>query len=206
MGTHSQIRGQFMRSYAEKHLEYVKSSWAMIEKRNDEHRALNRTYGYFEDDGTAGIGCKSHVDVEYKRRYDEIESLFRGPYDRNLPGLYDWCKMESMTIFEYLFIDNLHDEHLKTVAEESSKKEDWQMNYLWVKARLFVDELKSSHSVGEINRLIDIELQHHRYAALRCRKMLEIRPWELMKQKTLLDYRREWKMALKGSFANLTAR
>lgn len=111
-----------------------------------------------------------------------------------------------MSIYECLWIDNIHDENLVTVAAESAQKPDWQMNYIARKAGLFVERLKAAHSVGEIKRLIDMEVQNHGYAITRCRKMLDIKPWELGKQKVLLDYRREWKSALEKAFNGLTAR
>jgi len=206
MGKYSQVRGSFIRGYAEKHREYVKNGWAMITKRDNEHRDLNRAFGFIDPDGTVSVGCKSHIDVEYKRKYDEIESRFRGPYDRNLPNLYDWCKQDGMTIFEYMFIDNLYDEHLEAIAAESVKKEDWQIDYMARKAGLYVQRLKAAHSVGEIKRLITMEVQQHGYAVTRCRKMLKIKPWELIKQKALVDHRHQWKAALERTFDNLIAR
>lgn len=200
------IRGSFIRGYAEKHREYWARGLDLIQKRDDEHRALNKAYGYVESDGTIPIGCRSHVDLDYKRKYDEIEARFRAPYDAGLPSLYEWCKREGMSIYEYLWIDNIHDENLVTVAVESAQKPDWQMNYIARKAGLFVERLKDAHSVGEIKRLIDMEVQNHGYAITRCRKMLDIKPWELGKQKALLDYRREWKSALEKAFNGLTAR
>lgn len=66
------IRGSFIRGYAEKHREYWARGLDLIQKRDDEHRALNKAYGYVESDGTIPIGCRSHVDLDYKRKYDEI--------------------------------------------------------------------------------------------------------------------------------------
>lgn len=203
--SHSQIRGSFVRAYADRHREYRDRGWDLIKKRDDEHRALNRTYGYVEKDGTVPIGCKSHVDSEYKQKYVEIEARFREHYDRGLPGLYDWCKREGMSIFEYLWIDNIYDEDLKIVAAESTQKPDWQMNYVARKAALFVERSKIAHSIGEIKRQIDMEVQNHGYAATRCRKILDIKPWELGKQKELFDYRRDWKAALEKAFGSLVA-
>ncbi len=201
-----QIRGSFIRDYAEKHREYLKRGWQLIQARDGEHRALNKAHGFVDSDGTIPIGCRSHVDLNYKRKYDEIEARFRGPYEAGLPGLYDWCKRDGMSIYEYLWIDNIHTELLEIVAAESTQKPDWQMNYIARKAGLFVERLKDAHSVGEIKRLIDMEVQNHSYATARCRKMLEIKVWDLGKQKALLDYRRDWKDALEKVFGALSAR
>jgi hypothetical protein len=194
----SQIRGSFIRSYSDKQRESWKVGSALIQKRDNEHRALNKAYGYFDKDGTIPIGCKSHVDLEYKRKYDEIEARFREPYESNLPSLYDWCKREGMSIYEYLWIDNIHTEHLEIVAAESTQEHDWQINYIARKAALFVERLKVNHSVGEIKNLIDIEVRNHHYAISHCRKLLDIKPWELGKQTVLFKYRRDWKAALEN--------
>lgn len=170
--SHSRIRGVFIRGYADAHRSYMQRGWDLIRTRDDEHRALNKAYGYVESDGTIPIGCKSHVDLHYKRKYDEIESRFREPYDRGLPDLYDWCKREGMSIFEYLWIDDVYTEHLEIVAAESSQRPDWQMKYIARKAELFVENLKSAHSVGEIKRLIEMEAQNHGYEPRRdCRRL-----------------------------------
>jgi hypothetical protein len=50
-----------------------------------------------------------------------------------------------------------------------------------------------------------MEVQHHGYAVTRCRKMLDIEPWEIGKQKELLDYRRDWKAALDNAFGSMVA-
>ena len=204
--SYSQIRGTFIRSYSERYDKYLDRSFDLIEKRDDEHRALNKTYGYLEKDGTVSTGCKSHVDIDYKQKYDGVETRFRAHYDNSLPDLYDWCRREGMSIFEYLWIDNISNEHLKSVAVESARKPDWEMNFVGRKAKLFVDRLKTEHSVGEIRHLIDVEMQDHGYAATRCRKLLEIKTWEIGKQKVLFDYRRDWKAALEKAFGSLIAR
>lgn len=193
-----QIRGSFIRSYLDKHSECWKRGIDLIQKRDDEHRALNKAYGYIDKDGTVPIGCKSYVDLQYKRKYDEIEARFREPYDSGLPNLYAWCKREGMSIYEYLWIDNIYAEHLEIVAAESAQKHDWELDYIVRKAALFVESKKANHSVGKIKRLIDIEVRNHHYAISRCRKMLEIKPWELRKQKVLFDYRQDWRAALEN--------
>ncbi len=152
------------------------------------------------------IGCKSHVDIEYKRKYDEIQARFSPQYERGLPDLYDWCRREGMSVFEYMWIDNIYTEDLEAVAEESTKKADWQMNYVARKAGLFLERLKAAHSISEIRRLIDMEVRNHGYAAARCRKILDIKPWELGKQKALLDYRSDWKKALESTFGAMALR
>lgn len=206
MTSHSQIRGSFIRDYADTHRNYMRRGWDLIQRRDEEHRALNKAYGYVEKDGIIPIGCKSHVDLDYKRKYDEVEARFREPYNRGLPDLYDWCKREGISIFECLWIDNIDTDHLDILASESQQRPDWQMNYVARKAELLVQKLKAAHSVGEIKRLIEMEVRNHGYAVARCRKMLDIKPWQFGKQKTLLEYRRDWKTALNNAFYSMAAR
>ena len=105
MSDHRAIRNAFIRKYAEAHERMRDSGWQMITERDKAHRALNQESGWSEPDGTFGIGCKSCVDEEYKRRYDEIEDRFRGTYDSNLPAFYNWCRSQEITIFELLFFE-----------------------------------------------------------------------------------------------------
>lgn len=181
------------------------SGWQMITERDKAHRALNQESGWSEPDGTFGIGCKSCVDEEYKRRYDEIEDRFRGTYDSNLPAFYNWCRSQEITIFELLFFDNIYDEHLREIAKISGSREDWQLKPIMLKGSLFVKNLKTDHLIGEIRKRIDMEIAHHHYANVRCRKFFGIRPWDICRQKAIFDYGKEWKAALNNAFENLSA-
>lgn len=179
--------------------------WNLIAERDKQHRELNREFGYSEPDGSFGIGCKSHVDTDYKARYDEIEARFRAPYDKGLPGFYDWCRGQGITIYEYLFFDNIYDEHLKKIAEASEGKDDWSLKPIQFKARLLVEKLKTDHYVGEIRKRLDMEISNQHYANSRCRKFFGIRPWNVTDQKAVMDYSREWKEALNRAFDTMTA-
>jgi hypothetical protein len=205
MPDYRSIRGSFIRDYAEQkeHMWAVGSD--LINERNKLHYALNVEFGYSEPDGSYGIGCKTHVDQGYKRRYDEIEERFRKPYDDNLPAFYDWCRSRGMTIHECLFFDNIYDDHLREIAAESLKREDWQLRPIQVKARLLVQKLKTDHSVGEIRRRLDMEIAHQHYASSRCRKFYALKPWDLGAQKAILDYCSAWTIALNFAFNGMTA-
>lgn len=205
MAYHSQIRGEFIRGYLKRKTDYLDSSWHMVNDRNEKHRALNIEFGYAEPDGSFGIGCKSHVDQEYKRRYDEIESRFRAPYDDQLPALHRWAVENGMTVFECLLMDDIWDADLKALAELSTTREDWQLQPIKAKARLMVARWKEEHVVGEIQRRVKIESSHFHYAAARCRKLLGLKPWDLAAQKAILDYGKEWKSALEIAFGSLSA-
>ncbi len=205
MADYRSIRGSFIREYAEQKDRMWAVGSDLIEGRNKLHYALNVEFGYSEPDGSFGIGCKSHVDQDYKRRYDEIEERFRKPYDQNLPAFHDWCRSRGMTVYECLFFDNIYDEHLREIAAESQKREDWQLRPIQAKARLLVQKLKADHYVGEIRRRLDMEIAHQHYANSRCRKFYGLKPWDLGAQKAILDYSSEWKNALNGAFNGMTA-
>jgi hypothetical protein len=110
------IRGAFLRAYADKKSETSRASWALIQDRDNNHRALNQAYGFVEKDGTVPIGCRSHVDLAYKAKYDAIEQRFKGVYDQSLPALYDWCRRQDMSIYECLWIDNVVEDTLTSAA------------------------------------------------------------------------------------------
>ncbi len=177
----------------------------MIDERNGEHRALNIEFGYAEPDGSFGIGCKSHVDQEYKHRYDEIENRFRAPYDDQLPALYRWALENGMTIYECLLMDNIWDDDLKALAEISTAREDWQLKPIKTKASLLVTRWKDEHTIGEIQQRAKMEVSQFHYAAARCRKLLRLKPWDLAAHKAIFDYGKEWKSSLELAFGSLSA-
>lgn len=206
MSNFHSIRGSFIREYTEQKERMWKSDWDLIAERDKFHRALNEQFEYSEPDGSFGIGCKSHVDQEYKRRYDEIEACFRKHYDQNLPAFHDWCHSRGITVFEFLFFDDIYDEHLRKIAAKSQEREDWQLRPIQAKARLLVQKLKADHYVGEIRERLDMEIAYQHYANSRCRKFFALKPWDLSAQKAILDYSREWKNALNVAFNGMTAK
>ena len=127
------------------HLLQFLSRNLLLMERDKLHRALNEKFGYAEPDGSFGIGCKSHVDQDYKRRYDEIEERFRKPYDQSLPAFHDWCRSRGMTVYECLFFDNIYDDHLREIAANTLERDDWQLRPIQAKARLLVQKLKVSN-------------------------------------------------------------
>lgn len=203
---HSTIRGEFIRRYENQKDQSLKSGWNLINERNELHRELNIRFNYAEPDGSFSIGCKSHIDQEYRHCYETIETQFRGPYDDQLPALHRWCIENSMTIFECLLIDDIWDEDLKVLASRAAETEDWQLRPIGEKASLQIARLKDKHSVGEIRQRIDIDISNQGYASSRCRKMLEIKPWHLPQQKAILEYASKWKKALNQAFSVLNAR
>ena len=196
MAGHTQIRGEFLRGYARRKDEYLNTGWNLIADRDKELRALNQRYGYAEPDGSFGIGCKSHVDQDYKREHDDIERRFCGPYDSQLPALYQWGRDHGMTVYECLVLDDIRDEHLKALAARSETTEDWQLNAIQTRARLEVKHMAEEFRIGEVRRRLDMMIQHHHYAAKRCRKLLGIKAWDVAAQKAIFDFGREWKEAL----------
>jgi hypothetical protein len=202
---HSTIRGSFIRGYAERNDQYLFLGQQLINQRNEQLRELNRDFGYSEPDGSFSIGCKTHVDQGYKLKYDEIEARFRIPYNDQLPGLYRWCQDSGMTVFEYLLIDDIREQDLKELKERAVKFEDWQLRPITEKARLLVSRLKRVHSIGEMRSRLDMEIANRGYAAARCRSIFGIKPWDLARQKAILDYGREWKKALNQVFDGLRA-
>jgi hypothetical protein len=205
MTYHSQIRGDFIRRYSECKIAYLESSWRMINDRNEKHRALNIELGYAESDGSFGIGCKSHVDQEYKCRYDEIEDRFRVFYNDQLPALHRWMSENGITVYEYLLMDDIWDDDLTALSKLSSTKEDWQLKPIKTKANLTVARWKKEHAIGEIQRRVKIESANFRYATSRCRKLLGLKPWALPAQKAIFDFGREWKSSLEIAFGSLIA-
>jgi len=199
------MRGEFIRKYTQSKARMWSDGWQMIAERDKSHRALNQEFGYSDSDGTFGIGCKSHVDQEYKRRYDEIEARFREPYEKNLPTLHEWCRSQGITIFEYLFFDDIDDDHLREIAKVSEPKDDWELRPIILKARYMIEKLKVGHRIGEIRDRIDMEISYQHYANSRCKKFFEIRLWDLPANKAIFDYGQEWKAALNRSFENLSA-
>lgn len=202
---HSRVRGDFIRGYARREDEYLDAGWKLIAGRDKELRALNQRYGYAEPDGSFGIGCKSHVDQDYKREHDDIERRFRGPYDSRLPALYQWCRDHGMSVYECLVLDNIRDEHLKTLVARSETTEDWQLDAIKTRAHLEVQHMAGECRIGEVRRRLDILIQNHHYAARRCRKLLGIKPWDIAAQKAIFDFGREWKEALNRAFGQLEA-
>lgn len=202
---HSQIRGEFIRGYARRKDEYLDAQWKLIAGRDKELRALNQRYGYAELDGSFGIGCKSHVDQDYKREHNDIERRFRGPYDSQLPALYQWGRDHGMSVYECLVLDDIRDEQLKALANRSETTEDWQLDAIKTRARLEVQHMAGEFRVGEVRRRLDILIQNQQYAARRCRKLLRIRPWDIAAQKAIFDFGREWKEALNLAFGQLEA-
>lgn len=198
------IRGEFIRNYAERHQKMVSDGWRMISSRDAAHRALNQKFGFSEPDGSFNSGCKSHVNRDYKRAYDQIEARFRVDYDTNLPAFYDWCRHQGITIFEYLFADNIDVEDLNKIAEISTLRQDWELEPINLKAHLSVENLKADHRVGEIRNRVNIEIGLHHFARSRCRTFFGIRPWDIFEQKAIFDYRRKWTTALDLAFDKLS--
>lgn len=203
IAAHDLIRGEFIRGLVRRKATYNDSSWSLISKRNELLVALNRRYGYADADGRFGTGCKSHVDTEYKSEYDAIEAQFRGPYEKQLPAVYSWAKENGMSVFECLLADDINDGHLQSIAERSESVDDWQLNAIMMRARLEVTDLAAKHSIGEVRRLIDDKIANHHYAEKRCRKRLELGPFDISGRKAIWDYRKEWTAALNGAFDQL---
>lgn len=201
------IRGEFIRQYTDMKRKKWNEGGNMIARRDELHRKLNRDYGFFEEDGSVGIGPGTGIDAEYKSRYDQIESQFRGPYDNLTPMFDDWCRENGITIFEYLLLDNIGqiDDALTKIVEADTTVKSLRFGEIGLKARLFVDLLKRDHLVNEIKRRINLELNHCGYANTRCRKFFAIKPWEFSKHKTIFDYGQSYKSALLQAFGNLKA-
>lgn len=204
--SYTQIRGSFVRAYERRNRETWAKMIDLVNAAEREHRALNKANGFIEENGRISNSCKSYGDLTYKFQYDEITAKYRRPYDASLPGLHLWCKQEGMSIFECLWIDGIEEQHLAVIANESNEKPDWQMKFISRKAELFISKLQALERVGEIRRLIDLEVRDHHYREKRCRKILEIKAWDLCRRRALIAYRHEWRAALETAFANLSVR
>lgn len=205
MVNHSSIRGTFLRAYAVRQADSDRHADEMISKRNVLLIDLNRRFGFSEPDGRFGIGCKTHVDLEYKALYDKIESDFKGPYEANLPKLRDWCLSQGMTIWESLLIDDIRREDLTQIAKMSESQDDWMLKPVQMRARLEVKRLASEFNIGEVRRRLDLMISFHGYASARCRRLFKVPVWDIQRQYVILAYHREWKLALNTAFNRLSA-
>lgn len=199
------IRGNFIRDYAEQNERMWNTGSELVVNRDKLHQALNMNFGYSEPDGSYGAGCKSYTNQKYKTEYDEIEARFRKPYDDGLPSLQRWCQLNEMSIYEFLFLDNIDSDHLRLIAADTQRRADWELQPIQKKAKLLVHKLKGNHYVGELRRRIDLEISHQTYARYRCRNFFKIKPWSVGDQMTMFSYGSEWKRALDSAFSRLTA-
>lgn len=200
-----QIRGDIIQEFTARSANDMSRRLDLIAKRDQKLRSLNKEFGYSEPDGTYGIGCRSHIDSVYKRRYDEIEDEFRKPYDEVSESLDAWRKAVGMTIYEYLFLDNIGSSHLQEIADACMSRNDWAIDPVALNARLLIQDWAKGHNIGEIRKLLNLEVANQHYAHSRCRKFLGIRPWDISSQLAIFSYGREWKSALHKSLNSRSA-
>lgn len=203
---YSQIRGSFVREYAERDRGCWNRMNELISERDEKHRSLNRQFGYSEPDGTFSIGCKTHIDKVYKQKYDNIESEFRAVYDFLRPELNNWCLTQGITIYEFLFIDGIDANALAKIASECAGMPDWQIRFIQRKSNLFIARLKEMYTIAGIQKLIDVEMEGLRYARRRCRRSLNISMLDIWANKALFDYQSEWKKSIISEFGKLSVR
>jgi hypothetical protein len=195
------IRGNVILEYAEQYKRIIEFGSELTWERNKLHSALNKEFGYSGHDGSFSNARMSHVDQEYMRQYDEIESRFREQKkDHNLPVFDDWCRSLGMTIFEFLFFDDIVPTHLREIAADVEKGGDLELWPIEAKARLWVHWRSADHYVGEVRSQLDALIGTQQFANSRCRKFFALKPWDLSSQKAILDYTREWKEALNRAF------
>lgn len=131
--------------------------------------------------------------------YGEIDS----ECGDKLSNLHDWCRSQEMTIYEFLFLDDIVlriDE--KEFASVLEKKKSKILDPIKLQAKFAIDKLKSDHNLGEIREKIDSYIRYTWYAKKRCAEFFNIGVLNLSYKKVMFDYSREWKWRLKEEINN----
>ena len=68
------IRVDFFREYKKCEYESIANEHAKLEERDQKHRYLNKEWGFTENDGTHGTGCKSYAQDDYLTKYQKIDN------------------------------------------------------------------------------------------------------------------------------------
>lgn len=155
MINHSAMRPSVVRDRILKSEKECRNVSSNINERDASLRELNKFYGYSNSDGSFGIGKKTHVDLEYVRKYDEIDNHCTMLNENERTQDYN-----TLSVYEYLLIDGISSgiEQAVLSAAEENINADWY-DFIEVRAVATVeDRRKKISSVGGVNKMIEVDL------------------------------------------------
>jgi hypothetical protein len=194
------IRSNFLLRHFERRERAWRRRHELITARDDKHRELNRHYGFREPDGSIPIGCKSHVDLEYKAQYDRIECDFRPLYEAVSRNEDQTDRDDGITIFEFLVLDNLgtHERDRFVSVAKSGQYAD----YIALRARCEVQGQASDLTVRNVPQVVAMIIHNASFAGRRCRKFFNLQPWNVEDWYAIYSYRRRYRRALREAANN----
>jgi hypothetical protein len=200
-----EMRPVIVRQYVVRHDTSWRAMMQYVHKRDNLQRDLNKQYNFAELDGTYGAGKMSCTDAEYIRLYDKIEREFRELYNAEIANR-DWVDSSTLSMFEYLLLDNASQRALKKMEElaEQHLQEPWY-EFIGVKAHAEMEEWKNKYNVDGIMEAIRHELNDFRYRNMRCRKALSISRLNLRATFALFLFQRRYRSCIQYHFGRLEA-
>lgn len=199
--TQFDIRSGFLLRYFERRDRAASRRNELIAARDNKHRELNRRYGYREPDGSIPIGCKSHVDLEYKAEYDRIEGEFRTLYETVNRNDNQADRDDGITIFEFLVLDNLDACGRRGFA--AAARSGVAADYIGLRAHSEIQGLISGQTLGNVPQLLAMIIHNTSYAGRRCRKFFNLQLWNVESLYAIFRYRRRYTRALRDAANNL---
>ena len=191
------VRVEMFKEYITRDLDTFKEAYSFLRSRDDKHRNLNKKYGYREEDGTYGIGCKTHIDEEYKKSYDEIESEGSNAYNKELNIFKSWKNSQSFTICEYLLFHDFASD-IESVDEALAKEDiknglifnsiDLHARHLIKQGRDRVATFRNTEFERTFTEGIEIKLEANKHQIIHHKRFLKIKIWHFRENKFIKDY------------------
>ena len=142
----------------------------------------------------------------YGRAYASLESNFRTTYD-TLPSLEEqWLRVQEVTIYEYLLLDNYQLGDPSYFEGELTKNLNMNsLDVIRLRARSFLGRWANESRMRGIQSRMQLEKQDFPYAKRRCQKFFRIRSWprDQARHSEIRLYRRTYFSKLDDEFDRL---
>jgi len=187
-----QIRVDFIKEYGIRDQKYKDKMRETLEERNRRFSQLNKKFNFSETDGTFSIGRKSY-EPEYSESYEAIEIWFRPLYDSPALDLDSWMRSQTITIYEFMFLDNITLHNFEKILELLNQ--DKYVDLIQTRAENVVQKLiEKGENLEEIIRSLDFE--KNSFDDFRCKKFFDIKFWDVSKLMEIRSYKSRYNRCL----------
>lgn len=179
---HSYIRDEFVVAYIRRREAGWELRWKLIAERDAKGREINKAFGITEPDGSTSPYSRSYA-PDYKTRFAAMEAEFQPRYDAVTTDEIAADRADGMTIWEYLLLEEIQDTQLYLDAAASGQ----YVNWVALKGKDEIEKIRH-HTLGEMQRLIEIKKGLFPYAAKRCRTVLRIGAFDFPAQAAIMKF------------------
>ena len=191
------IRDKFVIAFVKRRQAAWKMRWRLIEDRDAKGREINKAFGVVEADGSIP-SIPRLPRADYRAQFDALEADFKAKYEAIPLAESQANRDDGMTVWEYLLLDEIHDDQLYLDAASGRQNLDW----LRVKAKDEIEHVRH-HTFGNVKRLIKMRKSWLPFAAKRCRNALGISLLDIAAQAAILKFRLEFGRAISRQLDDL---